>query len=202
MKNRKLWYVIALSTLCLVAARIAMAQEQAPPPDAAPRSKRSAWAEAQEQGPPPGAARISMINGEVSTMRGDSGEWVAAIVNAPVVQGDTVATAARSRAEVQLDFANVLRMDQNADVKIADLAQKHIQLQVASGIIDYTVFKGTEADAEIDTPNMAVIPHGRGRLPHPDRRGFANGTHRPQGPGAGFNSAGQHDRGKRPGYLR
>jgi hypothetical protein len=99
-----------------------------------------------------------MINGEVSTMRGDSGDWVAAVVNAPVVQGDTVATAARSRAEVQLDFANVLRMDQNADVKIADLAQKHIQLQVASGLVDYTVFKGTEADVEIDTPNMAVHP--------------------------------------------
>jgi hypothetical protein len=152
MKNRKLWYVIALSTLCLVAARIAMAQEQEPPPGTT----------AQEQGPAPGAARVSMINGEVSTMRGDSGEWVAAVANAPVVQGDTVATAARSRAEVQLDYANVLRMDQNADVKIADLAQKHIQLQVASGIIDYTVFKGTEADAEIDTPNMAVLPMGEG----------------------------------------
>jgi len=152
MKSRKLWYVIAFSTLCLVAARIAVAQEQAPPPDAA----------AQEQGPAPGAARISTINGEVSTMRGDSGEWVAAIVNAPVVHGDTVATAASSRAEVQLDYANVLRMDQNADVKIADLTQKRIQLQVASGIIDYTVFKGTEADAEIDTPNMAVHLLGEG----------------------------------------
>jgi hypothetical protein len=152
MKSRKLWYVIALSTLCLVAARIAVAQEQAPPPDAG----------AQEQGPAPGAARISTINGEVSTMRGDSGEWVAAIVNAPVVGGDTVATAASSRAEVQLDYANVLRMDQNADVKIADLTQKRIQLQVASGIIDYTVFKGTEADAEIDTPNMSVHLLGEG----------------------------------------
>ena len=152
MTKRKLWYVIALSALCVVAARISMAQEEAPPPGAP----------TQEQGPPPGAARISVVNGEVSSMRGDSGEWVAAIVNAPVMGGDNVATAARSRAEVQLDFANVLRMDQNADVKIADLTQKHIQLQVASGIIDYTVFKGTEADAEIDAPNMAVIPLGEG----------------------------------------
>jgi hypothetical protein len=163
MKSRKFWYVIALSTLCLVAARIAVAQEQAPLPGAATQEQGPPpGAAAQEQGPPPGAARISLINGEVSSMRGDSGEWVAAVVNAPVMGGDTVATAARARAEVQLDFANVLRMDQNADVKIADLTQKHIQLQVASGIIDYTVFKGTEADAEIDTPNMAVIPLGEG----------------------------------------
>ncbi len=32
MKNRKLWYAIALGMLCLVAARMTMAQEQAPPP--------------------------------------------------------------------------------------------------------------------------------------------------------------------------
>jgi hypothetical protein len=152
MKRRILWYVIALGMLCFLAARIATAQEQAPPPGA----------QAQEQGPAPGAARISIINGEVSTMRGDSGDWVAAVVNAPVVQGDTVATAARSRAEVQLDYANALRMEQNSDVKIADLSQKHIQLQVASGLVDYTVFKGTEADVEIDTPNMAVHPLGEG----------------------------------------
>ena len=163
MKSRKLWYLVALSTLCLVGARIAMAQEQAPPPEA----------EGQEQGPPPGgadqqqgspsgAARIGVINGQVSTMRGDSGEWVAAIVNAPVMPGDTVATAGRSRAEVQLDFANVLRLDENADVKIADLSQKHIHVQVASGIVDYTVFKGSEADVEIDAPNMAVLPLGEG----------------------------------------
>jgi hypothetical protein len=132
---------------------MAMAQEEQEPP---------VGAEGQEQGPPPGAARISTITGEVSTMRGDSGDWVAAIVNAPVAPGDTVATATRSRVEVQLDFANVLRMDQNAEVKIADLTQKRIQLQVASGLIDYTVLKGAEADVEIDTPNMAVRPVGEG----------------------------------------
>jgi hypothetical protein len=156
MKSRKLWYVIALSLLCLVAAKIAVAQEeQAPLPGEVTQ-------EPQEQGPPPGAARISIVNGEVSTMRGDSGDWVAAIVNAPVVGGDTVATAASSRAEVQLDFANVLRLDQNAEVKIADLTQKHIQIQLASGLIDFIVLKGTEADVEIDTPNVAVRPLGEG----------------------------------------
>src|SRR5271157_1262033 len=99
MKSRKLWYVIALSMLSLMAARIAVAQEQPPPPGEATQEQGFPPSEsAQEQGPPPGAARVSMINGEVSTMRGDSGEWVAAVVNAPVVGGDTVATAARARA--------------------------------------------------------------------------------------------------------
>ena len=152
MKSRKLWYVIALSTLCLVAARITMAQDEEPP----------AGAESQEQGPAPGAARISVINGQVSTLRGDSADWVAAIVNAPVMQGDAVATAGHSRAEVQLDFANVLRLDQNAEVKIVDLSQNHIQVQVASGIVDYVILKGAETNVEIDTPNMAVTPMSEG----------------------------------------
>jgi hypothetical protein len=184
MKSRKLWYVIALSTLCLVAAKLAMAQEQAPPPEAqeqAPLPDTSGQdqgqppydagqqqgqppygAAGQDQGPPPTAARIGILNGQVSMMRGDSGEWVAGIVNAPLMQGDTVATAAHSRTEVQLDFANIMRLDQNAQVKIVALWQKHIQIQVASGTVDFVVFKGSEADAEIDTPNMAVIPQGPG----------------------------------------
>jgi hypothetical protein len=181
MKNRKLWYAIALSTLFLVAARMTMAQEQAPlpeaqeqaplpdtgnpdqgPPPYGPDQQQGQYGTGQEQGPAPGAARVGIINGQVSLMRGDSGEWVAAIVNAPVMQGDTVATAGHSRTEIQLDFANMMRLDQNAQVKIAALVQGRIQIQVANGTVDYTVFKGSEANVEIDTPNMAVIPQGPG----------------------------------------
>ena len=112
--------------------------------------------------PEPGAGRISVIQGDVSTMRGDSGDWVATTVNAPVVAGDKVATAARARAEIQLDFANVLRLDQRTEAKIADLTRTKIQIQVSAGLVDLSVFKGTEADVEIDTPNMAVRPLGEG----------------------------------------
>jgi len=108
--------------------------------------------------PEPGVGRVSVINGDVSTMRGDSGEWVAATVNAPVVAGDKVATAAHSRAEVQLDFANVMRLDQTAEVTLADLSGKKMQVQVSTGLVDFVVFKGTEAEVEIDTPNMAIRP--------------------------------------------
>src|SRR5712675_2817119 len=47
-----------------------------------------------------GVARISMIHGDVSTQRGDSGDWSAATVNAPVVSGDKVSTADNARAEL------------------------------------------------------------------------------------------------------
>ncbi|PYV91607.1 MAG: hypothetical protein DMG05_06985 [Acidobacteria bacterium] len=108
--------------------------------------------------PEPGAARVSLIHGDVSTMRGDSGDWVATTLNAPVVGGDKVSTGAGSRTEIELDHANVVRLDQRSEAKIADLTRTRVQIQLAQGLITYTVFKGNEADIEIDTPNVAVRP--------------------------------------------
>jgi hypothetical protein len=123
----------------------------------------SSAASAQAQQTEPGVARISLIHGEVSTQRGDSGDWVAGTINAAVVAGDRVSTGTRARVELQLDHANLLRLDERSEVKIADLTRTHIQVQVSKGIVNYTVFKGSEADAEIDTPNAAVRPLGEGR---------------------------------------
>jgi hypothetical protein len=127
----------------------------------------SGWAgdEPQPQAQPQAqtaVGRISVIHGDVSTMRGDAGERVAGTVNTPLVPGDKVATADRSRAEVQLDFANIMRLDQRTEAKVADLEQNKIQIQLASGLVDFTVLDGTQADAEIDTPNMGVHPLSAG----------------------------------------
>jgi hypothetical protein len=106
----------------------------------------------------PGVARVSLIHSDVSMQRGDSGDWVAATLNTPVVAGDQVSTGERSRGEIQLDFANILRMDSDATAKIANLTRTRIQVQVGKGLTTYSVLKGSEADAEIDTPNVSVHP--------------------------------------------
>ena len=48
-------------------------------------------------------ARISIINGVVSVRRGDSGEAVAAALNAPLTSTDRLLTGEGSRAEIQFD---------------------------------------------------------------------------------------------------
>jgi len=113
---------------------------------------------AQQAETSPGVARVSLMKGDVSIMRGDSGEWVAATVNTPVVPGDTIATGGGSHAEIQLDYSNVLRLDQNAQVKVADLTRSRLQLQVARGTADLAVLEGNQATSEVDTPNVAVQP--------------------------------------------
>ena len=105
-----------------------------------------------------GVARVSMIHGAVSTQRGDSGDWSAAVLNQPVVGGDKVSTGDGGRAELQLDFANILRLGANSKANIANLTKDRIQIQVGQGIANYTVFEQSETEPEIDTPNVAVHP--------------------------------------------
>src|ERR1039457_5451254 len=66
-----------------------------------------------------GVARISLMNGDVSVRRGDSGEWVAGVINAPLLTDDRIATGANSRSEVEFDASNVLRIGGNAEVRLA-----------------------------------------------------------------------------------
>ena len=105
-----------------------------------------------------GVGRISMIHGDVSTQRGDSGDWSAAVLNQPVLNGDKVSTGAGGRAEVQLDFANILRLGSNAQANLANFTHDHIQVQLAQGLANYSVFNESEAEPEIDTPNVSVHP--------------------------------------------
>ena len=105
-----------------------------------------------------GVGRVSMIHGDVSTQRGDSGTWSAAVLNQPVMNGDKVSTGAGGRAEVQLDYANILRLGSNAQANIANFTNKYIQIQISQGLANYSVFGESEAEPEIDTPNVAVHP--------------------------------------------
>jgi hypothetical protein len=142
--------LLGLATVLLGLVTAANGQDQPNGPDQANGQAQADVA--------PGTARVSMIRGDVSTLRGDSQDWNAATLNTPVMEGDQVSTAANSRAEIQLDYANTLRLDQNSVARIAALNQTQIQVQVAQGLVSYTVLNGSEASAEIDTPNVAIHP--------------------------------------------
>jgi hypothetical protein len=135
------------------APALAQNYPQRPNGEAAPRS----------EGPAPSVARVSLIHGDVSTQRGDSGDWGSTSINAPVMRGDQVATGQDARAEIQLDYANILRLAAHSQAKIADLTPRRIQVQVGQGYASYTMLKGSEADVEIDSPNVAVRPLRAGR---------------------------------------
>jgi FecR protein len=103
-----------------------------------------------------GVARISLIHGDVSTQRGDTGSWSAAALNAPVLAGDRVSTGDKARTEVQLDYANMLRLAEHSQANINTLNRSQIQIQLGRGMANYTVLRNSDADAEIDTPNVSI----------------------------------------------
>jgi hypothetical protein len=109
-----------------------------------------------------GVARISLINGDVSIERGDSGERTAAGVNAPLVVEDRVLTGPASRAEIQFDYANLVRLGSGAEVRLTELGGTRYQLQVARGTVEFSVLRDSRAQVEISTPAVSVRPTRKG----------------------------------------
>ncbi len=106
-------------------------------------------------------ARLGVINGDASVRRGDSGEWVAAAMNAPLMAGDSVSVAPNGSAEMQLDFADFLRIGGDSEIRISQLDNGRQQVQVSRGLITWRVLRdsnGSNTQSEISTPAVAVHP--------------------------------------------
>ncbi len=151
--------VMLMGTLGAVHAQ----DTQAPPPPDTQQPPAAAPAPGNNTTADTGVAHISFIQGDVSTQRGDSGDWSAAAMNQPVVAGDKVSTGTSGHAEVQLDYAHILRLGDQSQAKIAVLADGQIQIQVGQGVANFsTIRSGNNAQVEIDTPNVSVHPSGEG----------------------------------------
>jgi len=109
-----------------------------------------------------GVARISFLNGDVSVRRGDSGEIVAAAINAPLVLQDSLLTGSGATAEIQFDSANMIRLGHNSEVRRTELAYHRAQMQVANGTVTFRVLRESDSQMEIDTPQVSVRPGTQG----------------------------------------
>ncbi len=165
MNSTKNKLLVAIGILALASFAVSPLRAQAPPDQPPPQGQATQGQDPQNQSntSDPGVARVSFIRGEVDMLRGDSGDSSAATLNLPLVAGDQVSTGGGSRAELQLDFADVIRLDEHADVTLATLLQNRIQVQLSQGLATFSVLRGSEADVEIDTPNVSVHPTREGR---------------------------------------
>ena len=121
-----------------------------------------AAAQSDEDAPGRGVARISVINGEVSVKRGDTGDLIAAAINAPLIASDRLLTGSLSRAELQFDAANLIRIAANSEVRLEQIEYRRYQVQLAIGTATFRVLRDSDADVEISTPSVAVRPVKRG----------------------------------------
>jgi len=115
-----------------------------------------AMAAAQAVPGAPGVANVSVANGNVTIVRGDSGAQVAATINAPVLPGDYVATSGGSNAEVQLDGISSLRLAPNTQVRFINLYPSSREMQLGYGTVDLSELQGADGSPQIDTPSLTV----------------------------------------------
>src|SRR5215469_7741288 len=154
----------AILGLILAVAVIA----QAPPPGNAPGQGNNlpplGAPQSDDQGVAPdhGVARLSLIEGSVSVRRGDAGDLTAGAVNAPLMATDRVSTGDGSRAEVQFDALNAIRLAPNTEIRLSQLEYKQYQVQIAQGTVMFHMVRDNDARAEISTPTVLVHPSKAG----------------------------------------
>ncbi len=122
-----------------------------------------ASADSSATGPAVGVARVSVASGDIAIKRGDSGDWIAAIVNMPVVQGDSVQSVGGSKVELQLDYGNFVRLGPDTEVELLELARQRFRIRLLQGTLLYSELSDSEADIDIETPSVAVRPQQKGQ---------------------------------------
>mgnify|MGYP001318148155 CR=1 FL=1 len=121
------------------------------------------FAQLLDRGPALGVARVSLTTGDVTLQRSNSGDSITATTNMPLVEGDLLTTGLASRAEIQLDYSNLLRLNEHSQVRIASLDVRSFRLQVEHGIVTYSELRGGEATVDIETPLVTVRNEKNGR---------------------------------------
>ncbi len=173
MSMRRTWVLLAVA----VTSGILLGQQSYPPQYGYPQAPQQPYPPQQQQGYPPQqqsplpqdanaapdepgqpVARLGVMNGEASVRRGDSGDWVAAALNAPLMAGDALSTGPNGSAELQLDSGNFVRLSGETEVRISDLESGRNQIQIARGLITYRVLRDSATQSEISTPAVAVRP--------------------------------------------
>jgi hypothetical protein len=124
-------------------------------------------ARAQDPGDAPerGVARISVINGDVTVRRGDTGELIEAEVNEPLVSLDHILTDDRARAEIQFDWATLLRLAPDSEVRLAELREGDYLVQAVKGTLTLRVLKDSNSKIEISAPTASLVPRADWDLP-------------------------------------
>ncbi|MBV8365463.1 MAG: FecR domain-containing protein [Candidatus Eremiobacteraeota bacterium] len=110
-----------------------------------------------------GVARISVVNGSVTIKRADSGDSIAAATNAPLSVGDYVMTNDSSRAEVQLDNNDVVRLGSDAQLRFTSLDAPANGMQLAAGTIEVKSLQRSAGRPSVQTPSVTIEDGAPGR---------------------------------------
>lgn len=119
-------------------------------------------------------ARVSLIEGEVSSKRADdpNNDWSDAALNLPLSENDQLYSGSNGRAETQLGGQNLIRINQDTNLRFVKLTSDTLQLSLPIGVATFRIHsldrrqfdlvdaRDTKANDpvyfEVDTPTVAV----------------------------------------------
>ncbi len=104
-----------------------------------------------------GVARVSVADGDVEVLR-ESGDRMQARGGMPLMSHDTISTARASRAEVQLGPGNLVRLNEDTRLRVLDIGNRFYRVEVLTGDVSITQFKGMNADITVIAGNANVRP--------------------------------------------
>ncbi len=108
-----------------------------------------------------GFLHISMIEGDVQVRTEDTGEWVPASINMPLVDGDRIWVPEGGRTELALRDGTFLRLDENSALEILTVERDSFQFYLTEGR-SYTDFRGLRGSLlQIDTPVSSIRVYDR-----------------------------------------
>jgi hypothetical protein len=108
-----------------------------------------------------GSLRISLIEGDVQIRMEDTGEWVPASANMPLVEGDRIWVPEGGRTELQLKDGTLLRLDEESALEILALEDLSFQFYLTEGHA-YANFRGLNRSLlQIDTPISSIRAYER-----------------------------------------
>ncbi len=151
---KRLIFIAAVGTLLSTA----WGQQPGAPSPGAPPQPGAAFQEDPVDAAQHGVARLSLAEGSVLVTRGNSDEPIDTALNAPVVATDRVSTGDGSRAELQLDSVNLIRLAPNSEVRIGELQYHSYLIQVLRGTVTFRSGRDSDARIDLSTPNVSVSP--------------------------------------------
>jgi len=108
-----------------------------------------------------GSLRLSLIEGDVQVRTEDTGEWVPASINMPLMDGDRIWVPDGGRTELQLRDGTFLRLDENSALEILTVEKDSYQFYLTEGR-SYANFRGLRGSfLQIDTPDSSIRVYDR-----------------------------------------
>jgi hypothetical protein len=103
-----------------------------------------------------GDLRISLLDGDVQIKTIDTGDWVPASINEPLMDGDILWVPEEGKAAIQLKDGSYVRLDENTSLEVLTLEKNSCQFYMTTGHA-YVNFKAPRGSfLQVDTPLSSI----------------------------------------------